>query len=333
MPDVRTPTRANHSLQVLVSEAEWSAHLADRTRTGLRSRPPWIPPVWFYDEIGSRLFDDITRLDEYYPTRAERAILRQSAAEIIELAAVDTFVELGAGSSDKTRLLLAAGLDHGTLERYVPVDVSEGYLAACTRELARAFPDLAIHGVVADFTSHLGHLVRSDRRMVMFLGSTIGNFDEDDRRAFLADIAADQGAGDVFLLGTDLVKDPARLVAAYDDADGVTAGFNRNVLTVLNRELGADFDIDAFRHRAVWDDHRHRIEMHLVATRRTGATVTAFDDLKVTFEAGDHLLTEYSSKFTVEQVTAELGAVGLTVVGSWTDPDGDFLVTLSRRIS
>ena len=270
-------------------------------------------------------------LPEYYPTRAERAILRSHSDEIVALAGVDTFVELGAGSSDKTRLLIEAGVRAGSLERFVPVDCSETFLASCAAELADAYPTIGIHGVVADFTSHLGQLVRSDRRMVMFLGSTIGNFDRESRTAFLRDVAADQGEGDCFLLGTDLVKNADRLVAAYDDASGVTAQFNLNALAVMNRQLGADFDVGAFRHRAVWDEQMRRIQMHLVATRDTTATVREFDDLRVSFAQGEHLLTEYSTKFTRDQIGEELADVGLEVAGMWSDPDGDFLVTLARR--
>lgn len=325
------PTGANFGMQVLLSEADWSAHLDDKTREGLGWRPPWIPPVWFYDELGSTLFEQITTLPEYYPTRAERAILRLYSDEIVALAGVDTFIELGAGSSEKTRLLIEAGIRSGSLERFVPVDCSETFLASCAADLANSFPGVSIQGVVADFTSHLGHLVRSQARMVMFLGSTIGNFDREDRAAFLRDIAADQGDNDFFLLGTDLVKPPGRLVAAYDDAQGITAQFNLNALTVMNRQLDADFDIGAFRHRAVWDDRMNRIEMHLVATRDTVATVAEFDDLLVELAEGEHLLTEYSTKFTREQIQQELADVGLSVAGMWTDPDGDFLVTLAHR--
>lgn len=331
MPEAAAPVGANFDMQVLLSEADWSAHLDDKTREGLTWTPPWIPPVWFYDELGSTLFEQITLLPEYYPTRAERAILRQYSDEIVALAGVDTFVELGAGSSEKTRLLIEAGSRAGTLQRFVPVDCSETFLASCAADLARSYPDVAIHGVVADFTSHLGQLVRSQARMVMFLGSTIGNFDPEDRAAFLRDIAADQGDNDFFLLGTDLVKAPARLVAAYDDAQGITAQFNLNALDVMNRQLGADFDTTAFRHRAVWDERMTRIEMHLVATRDTAARVAEFDDLDVEFKAGEHLLTEYSTKFTRDQIRQELADVGLAVAGMWTDPDGDFLVTLARR--
>ncbi len=322
---------ANLSIEVLVSEAAWAAHLEEKTRWGLTSRPPWIPPVWFYDEVGSQLFEDITDLPEYYPTRAERAILEKFADEIIAAADVDTFVELGAGSGAKTRLLLDAGLRQGRLETFVPVDVSEDFLTSCARDLARDYPELRVHGVVADFTSHLGHLVRSDRRMVIFLGSTIGNFDADDRAAFLQAIATDQGGQDCFLLGTDLVKDSDRLVAAYDDAAGVSAAFNLNALAVMNRRLDADFDSDAFHHRARWNTLERRIEMNLVADRATSATVGAFDDLHLTFAPGEFLLTEYSTKFTRDQVAVELADVGLQVMGQWTDPAGDFLLTLARK--
>lgn len=318
-------------MQVLLREDEWAQHLRDKTRAGLASTPPWIPPVWFYDELGSELFDRITQLPQYYPTNAERSILAAHADEIVALADVDTVVELGAGSSEKSRLLFDAGVRHGRLERIVPLDCSETFLASCAADLANSYPTLSVQGVVADFTSHLGQLVRSDRRMVMFMGSTMGNFDADDRAAFLADIAADQGPQDCFLLGTDLIKDTGRLLAAYDDEQGVTARFNLNALSVMNSQLDADFEVDDFRHRAWWDEEGRRIQMHLVATRDTRATVGAFDGLVVAVPEGRHLLTEYSTKFTRRQIEDELTAVGMTVLGAWTDPAGDFLVTLSRR--
>ena len=331
MSDSVTAVGTNFSMQVLLREDEWAQHLREKTRAGLASTPPWIPPVWFYDEVGSQLFDRITQLPEYYPTNAERSILARHADEIVALADVDTVVELGAGSSEKSRLLFDAGVRHGRLERLVPLDCSETYLAACAAELANSYPTLSVQGVVADFTSHLGQLVRSDRRMVMFMGSTIGNFDAEDRASFLRDIATDQGPGDCFLVGTDLVKDTSRLLRAYDDDQGVTARFNLNALSVMNSQLDADFEVDAFRHRAWWDDSAKRIQMHLVATRDTGATVGAFDELRVKVREGKHLLTEYSTKFTRDQVHQEFAAVGLAVLGSWTDEEGDFLVTLARR--
>lgn len=326
------PTGANFQMQVLLREEEWSRHLRNKTRAGLASDPPWIPPVWFYDEAGSELFERITRLPQYYPTGAEREILAAHADDIAALADVDTIVELGAGSSEKSRHVFEAGMRQGRLECIVPLDCSETYLASCAADLANSYPALSVQGVVADFTSHLGQLVHSDRRMVMFLGSTIGNFDREDRAAFLRDIAADQGPNDCFLLGTDLVKETGRLLAAYDDDQGVTARFNLNALNVMNQQLGSDFDIGAFRHRAWWDDVEKRIEMHLVATADCRVTVAGFEDLRVDLAEGRHLLTEYSTKFTRDQVHQELADVGLTVVGAWTDARDDFLVTLSRRV-
>src|SRR6478735_8046665 len=222
--------------------------LRDDVTRGLTADPKTLPPKWFYDAKGSDLFEDITRLPEYYPTRCERSILEASATEIAELADADTLVELGSGSSEKTRLLLDAMRAHGTLVRYVPVDVSDSALLEASEALVKDYPGLQVHGVIADFEAHLDRLPGGGRRLIAFLGSTIGNLDPATRAHFLAEIGAGMKEGDALLLGTDLVKDTERLVRAYDDAQGVTAAFNKNVLAVVNRELDADFDLDAYRH-------------------------------------------------------------------------------------
>jgi L-histidine N-alpha-methyltransferase len=289
--------------------------------------------VWFYDAYGSELFEEITRLPEYYPTRAEREILTARAAEIAELTAANTLVELGSGSSEKTRLLLSALRQAGTLRRYVPVDVSETALVGAAHALHADYPDLAVHAVVADFGAHLATLARDaddpgGPRLVAFLGSTIGNLAPPERAAFLADLRAILAPGDTLLLGTDLVKDPAVLEAAYDDAAGVTAEFNLNVLRVLNRELGADFDLDAFAHTARWDAGREWIEMLLRS--RHGQTVKLPGvDLVVHFAAGEEMRTEISAKFRPEGVRAELAAAGLELTHWWTDQAGRFGLSLS----
>jgi L-histidine N-alpha-methyltransferase len=297
------------------------------TRTGLMAEAKWLPPIWFYDDRGSALFELITRLDEYYPTRAERAILEAHAKEIVALAGSDTLVELGSGTSEKTRLLLDALCHADRLRRFVALEVSEGTLRAAARSIAEAY-GVPVDGVVGDFTRHLPHLPTGGRRLVAFLGSTIGNLEPAPRARFLFDVDASLVTGDAFLLGTDLVKDPARLVAAYDDAQGVTAAFNRNVLHRLNRELGADFDPDAFDHVAVWNGDEAWIEMRLRATRAMTVRLPALG-LEVDFEDGEELRTEISAKFTPEQVAAELWQAGLVVQGTWTDPAGDFLLTLA----
>jgi L-histidine N-alpha-methyltransferase len=287
-----------------------------------------LPPVWFYDERGSELFDEITRLPEYYPTRAEREILRTHAAEIVRVAGADVLVELGSGTSDKTRLLLDAMAGAGTLQRFVPFDVSEETLRHAAAEIMTAY-EIPVHAIVGDFHRHLGTIPRAGRRLVAFLGSTIGNLDPAQRRRFLFDLDATLDYDDWLLLGTDLVKDRARLVAAYDDAEGVTAAFNRNVLGVLDRELGAHFELDAFEHVARWNDEDRWIEMLLRSTRDQ---TIAIDDLalKVHFERGEEMRTEIAAKFTEEQVREELWESGFVVETSWTDPDGDFLLTLAH---
>ena len=296
---------------------------------GLTARPKSLPPRWFYDERGSLLFDEITRLPEYYPTRAERAVLEARAAEIATASRADVLVELGSGTSEKTRLLLDALRDAGTLRRFVPFDVDPSVLQAAGEALTTEYPGIEVTAVIGDFTRHLDELPREGRRVVAFLGSTIGNLEPGPRAAFLADLAATLGPEDSLLLGTDLVKDPGRLVRAYDDAAGVTAAFNRNVLSVLNRELDADFDPDAFEHVAVWDAENEWIEMRLRSRTDQRVRVAALD-LEVPFAAGEEMRTEVSAKFRRDRVETELAAAGLRLTHWWTDPDGDFGVSLSR---
>ncbi len=246
--------------------------LRSDVRAGLTSTPKTLPPKWFYDERGSKLFDEITRLVEYYPTRTERSILTAHAAEIAALTHAETLVELGSGTSEKTRLLLSALQAAGTLRGYVGFDVDESTLSAAGSLLAAEYPGLSVEGVVGDFEHHVPLLrgTGSGRRMIAFLGSTIGNLEPEPRAAFLRDVRAALLPGDSFLLGVDLVKDTGRLVAAYDDAAGVTAEFNRNVLRVINANLGADFEPDEFEHVALWDAGNERIEMRLRASRDDG---------------------------------------------------------------
>lgn len=300
--------------------------------SGLTSPVKQLPPKWFYDERGSELFEQITKLPEYYPTRAERAILRARAAEIARVTGAHTLVELGSGSADKTRLLLDALREHGTLRRYVPVDVSEAALQAAGRRVLSAYPGLAVQAVVSDFEEHLGLSVapspEEGPRVVAFLGSTIGNLLPAERAAFLASLRAALHEGDALLLGTDLVKDPEVLVAAYNDAAGVTAAFNKNVLNVLNRELNAGFDLGAFDHVAVWDSHSEWIEMRLRS--RTDQTVKlAALDLTVSFAEAEEIRTEVSAKFRREGVKAELAAADFGMRSWWTDPGNRFAVSLS----
>jgi L-histidine N-alpha-methyltransferase len=295
---------------------------------GLTSTPKSLPPRWFYDERGSELFDRITRLPEYYPTRTERSILQARAGEIAAAAGADVLVELGSGTSEKTRLLLTALREAGPLRRFVPVDVDPSVLRLAGAALAEEYPGLEVEGVVGDFTRHLGELPTDGRRMVAFLGSTIGNLAPAERAAFLAELAGTLQPGDSFLLGTDLVKDPARLVRAYDDAEGVTAEFDRNVLLVLNRELKADFDAEAFEHVAVWDAGNEWIEMRLRSVRDQEVNVAELD-LGVPFAAGEEMRTEISAKFRRDGVERELATAGLRLTHWWTDPAGDVGLSLA----
>jgi L-histidine Nalpha-methyltransferase len=305
-----------------------AAQMATDVRAGLTSSPKTLPPKYFYDARGSELFDEITRLPEYYPTRAERTILESRVADIARLASAETLVELGSGTSEKTRLLLQSLTGAGTLRRFVPFDVDPVVLEEASAAVAAEFSGLEVEPVVGDFERHLGELPRHPRRLLAFLGSTIGNLDPDQRTSFLAEVRGTLGEGDTFLLGTDLVKDPARLVAAYDDTQGVTAAFNKNVLAVLDRELGADFKAEAFEHRAVWDATHEWIEMRLESTDDQRVHVAALD-LDVSFEAGEQMRTEISAKFRRAGIARELSEAGLRLEEWWTDPAGDFALSLS----
>lgn len=297
---------------------------------GLTASPKELPPKWFYDERGSELFDAITRLDEYYPTEAEREILLEHATDIVELAAPETVVELGSGTSDKTGAILDAAVASGCLERFVPFDVSEEFLRASVDELAGRYPDIVVHGVVGDFDHHLPELPGGDRQLLMLLGGTIGNYRPKERQELLAAIAARQRPGDHVLIGVDLVKDVDRLERAYDDALGVTADFNRNVLAVINRRLGADFHLARFDHVARFDREEEWIEMLLRS--RCPQTVRIADlDLEVFFDEGEMMRTEVSCKFRREGFEADLERAGLEPVRWLTDRAGDFAVSISRR--
>jgi len=300
-------------------------------RAGLAAAPKTLPPKWFYDDRGSELFDEITRLPEYYPTRAERSILRDRADAIAKTTGADTLVELGSGTSDKTRILLDAFAEAGTLRRFVPFDVSEETLRSAASAIAREYDDIDVHAVVGDFEHHLDQIPTGGRRVVAFLGSTIGNFAPVERAEFLSEVAGSLAPDDSLLLGTDLVKDVGRLIAAYDDAAGVTAEFNRNVLRVLNRTLDANFDVDAFAHVARWDPIEEWIEMRL---RANGAQKVVIDRLgmDVHFADGEELRTEISAKFRHQGVERELAAAGLQLTEWWTDTAGDFALSLSTPV-
>jgi L-histidine Nalpha-methyltransferase len=285
-----------------------------------------VPPKHFYDARGSDLFEQICELPEYYPTRTERSILESQAELIAERTDAAELVELGAGYATKTRVLL----DALPVERFIPVDVSETTVRECARQLVEEYPGLAVHGLVGDFERHLVHLPEPcGPRLVAFLGGTIGNFPPGSRRRFLRSIARTLGDDGWLLLGTDLVKDPRILEAAYDDSAGVTAEFNLNVLRVMNRELGSDFDLEGFDHVAFWDAEREWIEMRLRSRRRQ--TVRFPDlDLTVHFDQREELRTEISAKFTPTRVQGDLAAAGLELVDWLTDDDELFALSLAR---
>jgi L-histidine Nalpha-methyltransferase len=324
-----------------MSDVDLTVHLApgdivrglrSDVRTGLTAMPKSLPPKWFYDARGSELFEQITRLPEYYPTRAEREILADRSAEIASVSGAATLVELGSGSSEKTRLLLDALRAHGSLREIVTLDVSEAALREAAATLAAAYDPVAVRGVVGDFTEHLALLPGSSGRLVAFLGGTIGNLLPDERAKFLSSVRDVLAEGEWLLLGTDLVKSPEVLVRAYDDAAGVTAEFNRNVLHVLNRELAADFDPAAFEHLALWDGEHEWIEMRLRATRSMRVQVPVVG-LTVPFVEGEEMRTEVSTKFRRDRVTAELAEAGFEVQRWWTDRDARFGVSLSRAVA
>lgn len=292
---------------------------------GLTRQPKTLPPKWFYDARGSELFEEITRLPEYYPTRAEREILIDRAAEIAAASRARTLVELGSGSSEKTRHLLDALAD---LHSYVPVDVSESALRGAADALLKERPELSVHALIADFTAELSLPDTPGPRLVAFLGGTIGNLLPAERAAFLSSVRSMLSPGDALLLGTDLVKDEKVLVAAYDDAAGVTAAFNRNVLSVVDRELGADFAPDDFEHVARWNPQQEWIEMRLRARRALTVKIPELD-LLVPFEDGEEMRTEVSAKFRKDGVRDELAAADLRLSQWWTDSAGRFALSLA----
>jgi L-histidine N-alpha-methyltransferase len=314
-------------VDVHLTAGDLRAALEDDVRNGLLAEAKSIPPVWFYDEEGSRLFEQITTLPEYYPTRAERQLLERYAPEVAQAAQADTLVELGAGACDKTKVLLDALQGCGSLRRYIPFDVSDDFLRSAAGELVAQYCDLEVHAVVGDFHRHLPEIPTGGRRLVAFLGGTIGNLRPEQRSRFYFDLNCTMAADDHLLLGTDLLKDPARIVAAYDDRAGVTAAFNRNVLSVLNRELDADFDPHGFDHVARWNESEEWIEMRLRCREAATVTLGALNET-VDFAGGEDLLTEISAKFTPQGVEKELTAADFVIDGMWGADEGEFLLTL-----
>jgi L-histidine Nalpha-methyltransferase len=319
---------ANIELEVHLTPEDLARALRADARQGLDRRPRELPPKWFYDERGSLLFDAITRLPEYYPTRREREILLSHAEEIARMSRATSLIELGSGTSEKTRTLLSALRQAGTLQMFSPFDVSETTLRTAAADIAAEYPGLRVHGVVGDFERHLAYLPRGKARLIAFLGGTVGNLKPEERAKFLGRLAKQMTGSDSLLLGTDLVKDIPRLEAAYNDRQGVTAEFNLNMLAVLNRELGANFDLHRFEHLARYDARQGWIEMLLRSTTAQQVDVPGLS-LQVDFTEGELLRTEVSTKFRPEQVQAELAAAGLKRVGFWTDRWGDFGVTLA----
>lgn len=310
--------------------ADGGLAMARDIRLGLTAKPKELPPKYFYDERGSQLFEQITELEEYYPTRAEREILRERSAEIVKAAGEPgTLVELGSGSAAKTRHLLSAMRDADCLTTYVPVDISEEITHETAELLVEEYPGLAVRGLVCDFEHDLERIPNDDDgRLVAFLGGTIGNLYPDARRAFLRRIAALLEPGDRILLGTDLVKDSARLEAAYNDSLGVTAEFNKNVLTVLNRELGGDFELDRFEHVARYDVEAARMDIRLRSLADQAVRLDGLD-LTVRFAAGEEMRTEISAKFTREGLEEIYGEAGLRPDGWFTDAAGDYALSLA----
>jgi len=307
------------------------AGLAEDVREGLSCPFKELPPKYFYDARGSKLFEQITELPEYYPTRAERSILESGAADIVAAAGPTTLIELGSGAAAKTRYLLDAMRDAGSLETYVPVDISEEITRRVAEELVSEYDGLRVHGVVCDYETHLERVPREEGGLIAFLGGTVGNFRPGPRRSFLARIATLMYPGDRFLLGTDLVKDPGVLEAAYNDSQGITAEFNKNVLLVLNRELNAGFEPEAFEHVAFWDADNEWIDIRLRSLVEQFIDIRDLD-MQVHFARNEEMRTEISTKFTRERLEASYADAGLELVEWWTDPDGLFALSLARTL-
>ncbi|MFI8566388.1 L-histidine N(alpha)-methyltransferase [Rhodococcus sp. NPDC078407] len=319
------------TVEVHLADTALVDELRKDVRDGLTSTPKWLSPKYFYDALGSELFEQITVLPEYYPTRTERALLEEHALDIAEATESTMLIELGSGSSEKTKILLSAGVKYGSLKSYVPQDVSVTALEGAIEQITQEFPALEVRGIVSDFTDTLHNLPSDQARTIAFLGGTLGNLIPEERREFLGAIAAALDTGEHLLLGVGLVIDPDVLVPAYDDAAGVTAQFNRNVLAVINSRLGGNFDIESFEHVALWNAEQEWIEMRLRATSPQEVYLADLD-LHVQFDAGEDLRTEISAKFRPEGITEELAAVGFDVEHLWSDAESRFALILARKV-
>lgn len=318
------------TIDISHADGDGLADLAADAGTGLAAGFKELSPKYFYDDRGSRLFERITQLPEYYPTRTERQILEDRAKEIVEAAQPTELVELGSGSASKTRALLSAMNEAGCLQSYVPVDISPDITRETAARLALEYPGLRIRGIICDFVKELEQvLAGGDGRLIAFLGSTIGNFRDGETREFLSRLSACLGEGDRLLLGTDLVKDTATLEAAYNDSQGVTAEFNKNVLNVLNRELDADFDLDRFEHVAVYDRDAARMDIRLRSLGRQRITLRKIA-LEAEFAPGEEMRTELSCKFTRESLEQLYAEAGLRLESWFTDPDDLFALSLAK---
>lgn len=318
------------SIDVHLPASGWLAGLADDVREGLSSPFKELPSRLFYDDRGSELFERITELEEYYPARAERRILDERTTQIVEAAGSRTLIELGSGAATKTRTLLDAMAAADLLETYVPVDISERMLRRTASDLVASYDGLRVHGVVCDYETHLERIPREEGALIAFLGGTIGNFRPGARRSFLARVATLMYPGDVLLLGTDLVKDRERLERAYNDSEGITAEFNMNILSVLNRELDANFQPEGFEHVAFWDEQNEWIDSRLRSLRSQSVDLAGLD-LGVGFAAREEMRTEISAKFTRERVERSFADAGLLLAEWWTDPDELYALSLARR--
>ncbi len=306
-----------------------SRELAKDVREGLGENPKELPPKWFYDEKGSRIFEEMMEVEDYYLTNREREILCAYADEIAAITQVDTFVELGSGNSEKTLLLLKAMSNADHSSKYIPFDVDESAVRAAISSVRQVYPQEQIHGVVGDFHYHLPRIPREGTCLIGILGSTIGNFRPQERKEFLTEVADFMNKGDFFLLGTDLIKEEERLMRAYNDSEGINAEFNLNVLNVLNRELDADFKLENFEHKVRYDSEENWIEMRLKSTRPQEVFINKLD-MSVKFEKNEEILTEVSAKFSRDGIAKELETAGLSVVNQWSDPNEDYLITLSQ---